>query len=188
MLDKIHCTETCSLRTEYRATPGHTLSGKHSCIILLSELLVHTIHETDFTAAYSDITSRNILIRSYDFPEFKHECLTETHDLRIRLSTWVEIRSALAATHWKGCKSILEGLLETEELQNRKIHRRMETKTTLVRSDCRIELNTITGICLNLTVIIHPCHLESKNTLRLYDALYNLRIFKLRMLVVNFFN
>ena len=64
----------------------------------------------------------------------------------------------------------------------------METDTALVWSYCRVELNPVTGICLHLTIVVNPCNLECKDTLWLYDALYYLCIFKLWVLVVNFFN
>ena len=64
----------------------------------------------------------------------------------------------------------------------------METDTTLVRSDSRVELHTITGICLYLTIVIYPCNLECKDTLRLDDTLDDLCILEFRMLIVNLFN
>ena len=50
----------------------------------------------------------------------------------------------------------------------------METDTALVRTDSRVELYSVTCVCLNLTVIIDPGNLEGKDTLRLYDTLYDL--------------
>ena len=64
----------------------------------------------------------------------------------------------------------------------------VETDTAFIRTDSRVELNSITCVCLNLPVIIHPSHLECKDTLRLYNTLDDLRILEFRMLVVNFFN
>ena len=64
----------------------------------------------------------------------------------------------------------------------------METKTALIRSDCRVKLHPVTSIGLHFTVIINPCNLESKDTLWFYNTLYNLSVLELRMLVVNFFN
>ena len=36
----------------------------------------------------ADKAGRNIHIRTYVAPQFKHECLAETHDLSIALTTW----------------------------------------------------------------------------------------------------
>ena len=62
----------------------------------------------------------------------------------------------------------------------------METDTALVRTDSRVELYSVTCVSLNLTVIVDPCNLEGKDTLRFHDALYDLCILELRVLVVNF--
>ena len=186
MLNEIDSTKTGCLRTKNRTAPCHTLSGKHSCIVLLGKLLIHSVHETDFTSAYTDITRRDILIRTYHFPELKHECLTETHDLGIRLSSRIEIRTAFSATHRKGCEGILESLLETEELQDGKVYRRMEAEASLIRSDSRVELHAVACIGLDLAIVVYPCHLECKDTLRLDDTLDDLGILKLRMLIIHF--
>ncbi len=60
----------------------------------------------------------------------------------------------------------------------------METQTSLVRSDGRIELDTIAGVCLHLPIVVNPCHLESEYALRLNDTLNNLGVLKFRMLVI----
>ena len=62
----------------------------------------------------------------------------------------------------------------------------METKTSLVRSDGRVELNSVTCVSLNFTIVINPSNLECKDTLRLYDTLNDLCCLELRVLVVNF--
>ena len=62
----------------------------------------------------------------------------------------------------------------------------METDSSLVWADSRVELHSISGICLNLAIVIHPSNLECKDTLWFYDSLDNLCIVEFRMLVVNF--
>ena len=47
----------------------------------------------------------------------------------------------------------------------------MESQTSLVRSDCAVELYTVAFIYLNLTIIIYPRNLEGNNTLRLNETL-----------------
>ena len=61
----------------------------------------------------------------------------------------------------------------------------METETSLVWSDSRVELYSVTCVSLYFAVVIYPCNLESKDTLRLYDTLYDLCLLKLWVLVVN---
>ena len=64
----------------------------------------------------------------------------------------------------------------------------MEPQTSLIRTDGRVELNPVSGICLDFTIVINPGHLEGENTLRFDNALDNLGILELRMLVVNVLN
>ena len=47
----------------------------------------------------------------------------------------------------------------------------METKTSLVRSDCAVELYTIALVYLYVALIIYPRNLEGDNSLRLYKTL-----------------
>ena len=83
MLYEINRSETGSFRTKDRATPSEALTCKDTCIVLLSELLVHTVHESDLSSSDSDVTCRDILVRADNLPEFKHESLAETHDFSI---------------------------------------------------------------------------------------------------------
>ena len=188
MLYEIHRSETGRLRTEDRSSPSQALACKDTCIVLLSQLLVHSVHETDFASADSDISCRNILVRTDNLPELKHEGLAETHDLGVRLSSRIEVRTTLSTTHREGCEGILECLFETEEFQDRKVHRRVEADTSLVRTDGRVELHTVSRVCLNFTVIVDPSHFECEDALRFNDTLDDLCIFELRMLVIDFLN
>ena len=64
----------------------------------------------------------------------------------------------------------------------------MEADASLVWSDSRVELHTITCICLNLTIVIYPGNLERKDTLRLDNTLDDFCILEFRVLVINFFD
>ena len=54
--------------------------------------------------------------------ELSHECLTELHDLIVAFTANREVRASLATTHGQCGQCVLEGLLETEELQDGKVH------------------------------------------------------------------
>ena len=47
----------------------------------------------------------------------------------------------------------------------------MESQSSLVRSDCTVELYTVAFIYLNLTIVIYPRNLEGNDSLRLNEAL-----------------
>ena len=144
VLGEVEGTETGSLRTEDRTAPGSTLAGQHTRVVLTCELLVHAVQVTDFTAADTDVTSGDILVRADALPQFSHEGLAETHDLVVALADRVEIRTTLGTTHRKGRKGILESLLEAEELQHRRSHSLVEAETAFVRADRTVELDAIT--------------------------------------------
>ena len=61
----------------------------------------------------------------------------------------------------------------------------METESALVRSDSAVELDTVAEVGLDLTVVVDPSHAESEDTVRLDKPFDNLRLFKLRMLVID---
>ncbi len=46
----------------------------------------------------------------------------------------------------------------------------MEAQTSLVRSDCRIELHSVTEVYLRLSLIIHPRNAESNDPFGLYKS------------------
>ena len=46
----------------------------------------------------------------------------------------------------------------------------MQTDTALVRSDCTVELYTVTGIYLNLTFIVNPWYTEFELSFRIYHS------------------
>ena len=64
----------------------------------------------------------------------------------------------------------------------------METQTALVRADGAIKLNTVTNVDLHFALVVDPGHTESDDSFWLYDALNNLGLLELRMLVVHIFN
>ena len=62
-------------------------------------------------------------------------------------------------------ESILEDLLKAQELQDAKIDGRMEPETPLVRTESRVELDTIATIDLWLSLIVLPYDTELDNAL-----------------------
>ena len=84
----------------------------------MGELLILSEEITNLTATYTDITSGYVLIRTDHAIQLVHECLAETHHLSVALTTGREVRTTLGTTHRKCGQRVLEGLLESEELQN----------------------------------------------------------------------
>ena len=117
--------------------------------------------------------------------QLSHKSLAEAHHFAVALASDAEVRTALATAHRQCGQRVLKGLFEAQELQNREVYRSMETQSALVGTDSRVELYAIAEVHLNLTLVVDPGHTERDDALRLYDALHNLRLLKLRMLVVD---
>ena len=125
---------------------------------------------------------------AYHLVEFHHESLAEAHNLGIALASRSKVAAALAAAHRQGGQGVLERLLEAQELQDGEVDGWMETQTALVRADGAIKLNTVTNVDLHFALVVDPGHTESDDSFWLYDALNNLGLLELRMLVVHIFN
>lgn len=64
------------------------------------------------------------------------------------------------------CESILEDLLEAQELQNGEIDSWVESQTTLVWTKSRVELHAEAIVHLNLSLVVLPRHSELNDSLR----------------------
>ena len=98
--------------------------------------------------------------------ELPHERNAKLADLVVRLALGVEVGTTLAATHVEAGKGILKDLLETQELEDREVDSGMEAETTLVRTEGRVELHTVTLVDLALALVVLPDNAELDNTLR----------------------
>ena len=62
-------------------------------------------------------------------------------------------------------ESILEDLLETQELQDGKIDSGVEPQTTLVGAESRVKLDTVTPVDMELSLVVLPDNTELDDTL-----------------------
>ena len=149
-----------------RAAVGERFSGKDTGV-LVHYLLVLTKHIADLARSGSDVACRNVGVGSDVAVKLRHECLTEAHDLRVALSLRVKVGAALGTAHRQTGQGVLEHLLEAEELQDRGVDRRVKPDAALVRSDSRIELETVAAVDSYIARVVYPCYSESYRTLRL---------------------
>ena len=63
----------------------------------------------------------------------------------------------------------------------------METDTALVRTDCRVKLNTVTAINLNVAVVVNPRNSELNKSFGLNHSLNNAPFFESVVLFYNGF-
>jgi len=118
--------------------------------------------------------------------KLSHESLAETHHLVVALATWREVRTTLCTTHRESSKRVLESLLESKELQDTQVNRLVEAKTSLVRADYVVVLNAVTHVSLNITLIIYPRNTELDDAVWDAEALDEVCLLELRVLVVLF--
>ena len=97
--------------------------------------------------------------------KLSHEGNAELADLVVRLALRVEVGTTLATTHVETSKGILEDLLKTQELEDREVDCRMETETTLVGAESRVELHAVTLVDLALALVILPDNTELDDAL-----------------------
>ena len=94
-----------------------------------------------------------------------HESNAELADLVVRLALGVEVGTTLATTHVEAGKSILEDLLETQELEDGKVDSGVETETALVGTESRVELHPVTLVDLALALVVLPDNAELDDAL-----------------------
>ena len=111
--------------------------------------------------------------------EFGHKALAETHHLRIRFAVRVKVASTLASAHREGCKTVLECLLESEELQNAQVYAAVEAQATLVRAECAVHLHAISLVDVNLAKIVGPGNSEHDDAFRLNHPLKDFKVNKI---------
>ena len=99
--------------------------------------------------------------------EFGHEGLAEAHDFAVALALRVEVGAALAAAHREGGEGVLEALFEAEEFDNRRVDRRVESETALVRTDRGVELDAEAAVDLDFALVVDPGDSELDEALRL---------------------
>ena len=185
---EIEGTIACSLRTEDGAAPFHAFTRQGGTVELARQFLVVAEQVADLAGSHADVTGRHVHIWPNHLIEFAHEGLTEFHHLIVALAADREVRASFATAHRQGGEGILEGLFEAEKLQDAQVHRRVEAQSALVRADGAIELYAVTDVHLYLALVVNPGHAEGRDAFRLHDALYDLCLFELGMLVVHIFN
>jgi len=153
------------LRADQASAPVESLAGEHA-VIAVDDPLVLAEEVADFARADADVAGRNVGGGADVAVEFAHEAMAEGHDLVVGFSLGVEVRAAFAAAHRQRGQAVLEHLLEAEEFQDRQIHRRVEAKSPLVRSDRAVELDAVTGVDLDFSLVVDPRNLKHDRAFR----------------------
>ena len=184
LTQEIDGSEARRLGTDQRTAVGHALARQHAGV-LLGQLAVHAVEIADFASADADVACRNVGLRTDVTPQFGHKGLAEAHHLTVRLAFGVEIRTALRAAHREGRQRILEDLLETEELQDRGVHRGVEAQSALVGADGVVELHAVARVHLHVALVVDPYDLEREGSVGFHDAFGDAVCLEFRVLVVS---
>ena len=187
LLKEIYVAVSCSLGTYERTAELETLACEYA-VELACQFLVHAEHVAYLTAAYADVTCRNVHLGAYVTPQLCDECLAETHYLVVALAFGVKVGATLGTTHGQGGQRVFECLFKREVLEYAHVYRGVEADAPLVWSDSVVVLDAVAGIYLYLAVVIDPCDTESENSVGDTEPLNKVVRFKFGMLVILFFN
>ncbi|KAH3663997.1 hypothetical protein OGAPHI_004711 [Ogataea philodendri] len=166
LLDVVHQTVTGGLWSDQRSTPGKTLTGENSLPLVL-HLLVGTEHEADLTASGTNVTGRNVGELANVSGQLSDESGTESSDLVVALTLRVEVGTTLTTSHGETSESVLEDLFVTKELQDGKVDTWVQSQTSLVWAESRVELHSVTSVNVHHSLVILPGDSE------LDDSLWN---------------
>ena len=167
------------------ATPVEALAGQNTGLIAVGDPFVLAEHVADLAATDADVTSGHVRVFTQVAVQLSHEGLAKTHHLGIGPAVRVEIGAALAAADGQTGQGVLEDLLKSQEFDDAQIDRGMEPQTTLVGAESRVELDAETTVDLHRSSVIHPGDTEDDLTLGLADALQDLVLEVVRVLLDN---
>ena len=168
----IYNTVSCCFCTDQRTAIGKSFTCQDT-FIEIANTFVLSEKITDLTSANTDVTSRYICVCADIFAELCHKALAECHNFSVGFTLRIEVGTTFTTADRKTCQRIFEYLFETEEFQNALVYCRMETKTTFVRSDCTVELYTISFVNLYGSVVIYPRNTERNNSFWFYQTFQN---------------
>ena len=104
------------------ATPIDALAGDDAALVAVRDPLVLTEQVPDLAATDADVTGGHVGVLAEVAVQLGHEALAEAHHLVVAAALGVEVAATLAAADRQPGQRILEGLFETEELDDAEVH------------------------------------------------------------------
>ena len=187
MVDKVEAAEACGLGSHETAAELQALAREHAAPVA-RQLLVLAEEVAHLACADADVAGGHVDFGTDVAIQFVHEGLAEAHHLGVALAAGREVAAALAAAHGQRGQSVLEGLLEAQELQYREVDRGVEAQSALVGADGRVELHAVAQVHLHLALVVDPGHAERDDALGLHQSLDELCLLELGVLVIHFFD
>ena len=167
----IDSAETGSLGTEDGTAGADSLTGHSTELGSADDAAILAVQITDLAAADTNVTSGAVDVLTDVTMELGHESLAEAHDFAVAAADGGEVGTALGTADGQAGQSILEGLLEAEELDDGKVNVGSETQAALVGAEGRVVLHAVTTVDVILKVIVHPDNTELDGALGLDHAL-----------------
>ncbi len=113
----VNSTVTGSLGTDQGAAEGQALAGDDAVLESANDAAILTVQVADLASTNAHVTSGDVDVGTDVTIQLGHEGLAETHNLSVGLAGGVKVGTALSAADGQGGQSILEGLLEAQELR-----------------------------------------------------------------------
>ena len=182
---EVDAAVTGGLRTDETSAPVDSFTGEDA-VIAVDDLLVLTEHVSDLAGTDTDVTGGNVDGRTDVAVELSHQALAEAHDFAVAFAFGIEIAAAFASAHGQSGEAVFEDLLKSEELEDAEVHGGVETHSAFVGADRAVELDTVSGVDLDVALVIDPRNLEDDGALRNDHALENSVFLVLRLGIQQF--
>ena len=166
------------------AAEGEPLAGQHAGEPVRQP---HVLAEevADLARADADVTGRDVDVVADVAVQLAHHRLAEAHHLVVALPARVEVRASLRAPHRQSGQTVLQDLLEAEELQHATCHGRVEAEPAFVGPDRVRELHAPGAVGVDRAVVALPGNAERDDPVRLGQPLEDLQPLVFRVVLLD---
>mmetsp|Transcript_9948 Transcript_9948/g.30293 ORF Transcript_9948/g.30293 Transcript_9948/m.30293 type:complete len:338 (-) Transcript_9948:224-1237(-) len=168
LAQEVHQAVPGGLWPDVAASVRHPLAGEHAAVKAAHDPLVLAEHVTDLLPAHSDVSRGDVHGGTHVPVQLGHEGLAEPHDLAVRLSLGVEVGATLAGAQRQPRESVLEGLLEGQELEDGQVDGGVEPEAALVRAASLVHLHPEAAVHALPPVVVDPRNPEDDHPLGLH--------------------
>src|SRR5690606_14054460 len=160
VLEEVDGAVSSRLGPDQRAAVFEALAGQYP-VPVVGDPLVLAEHVADLARTDPDVAGRHVDVGPDVAVELGHEGLAEAHDLALALALRIEVRPALAAAHRQPGQRVLEGLLESKELEHALVDAWVEADAALVGADRVVVLHAAAALDADPAVIVLPADTEA---------------------------
>ncbi len=137
-------------------TAEHRVLAGEDAAVFTGNGLVVLEQIGDFPRTDADIAGGNVHIGADKTRQLCHEALAKAENLSLAVARGVKVRATLGAAHGQPGQAVLEGLLETEKVQDAEVQFGGKTQTALVGSQGIVELDPVAAVGLHPVVVVQP--------------------------------